>query len=79
MSPTIMLIGKFRFFFNSREEIRRHIHVSTTNGTAKIWLEPEVSLADFYHISTGELKEIIQIVEEKRDDFINSWNRHFSQ
>jgi len=78
MSPTILLIGKYRFFFNSREETRKHIHVSTSEGTAKIWLEPVISLGDFYNLSSRELTEIIKIVEKNNDTFIEKWNRHFS-
>jgi hypothetical protein len=78
MSPTVLLIGKYRFFFNSREEMRRHIHVATSDGTAKIWLEPVIALADFYNISSKELTEIINIVEENKNGFIEKWNQHFS-
>ena len=78
MSPTILLVGKYRFFFNSREELRRHVHVMTSDGTAKIWLEPAIVLADVYNMSSGELTEIIKIVEENRDGFIGRWNQHFS-
>jgi hypothetical protein len=77
MSPTILLIGKYRFFFNSREEMRKHVHISTSNGTAKIWLEPVISLSDFYNLSSRELTEIIKIVEKNNDTFIEKWNQHF--
>jgi hypothetical protein len=40
MSPTILKQGPYRFFFNSREETRMHVHVMTPDGTAKFWLEP---------------------------------------
>jgi len=77
--PTILIIGKYRFFFNSREELRMHIHINTSDGTAKFWLEPIISLADYYNLSTKELKEIQQIVEENKNDFITEWKRHFNQ
>ncbi|MCX6249190.1 MAG: DUF4160 domain-containing protein [Bacteroidetes bacterium] len=77
MSPTVLLVGRYRFFFNSREETRKHIHVTTADGTAKIWLDPVIGLADFYNLSSGELTEIIKIVEENKDGFIEKWNRHF--
>ena len=77
MSPTILITGKYRFFFNSREETRKHIHVSTSGGTAKIWLEPVLALGDFYNLSSRELTEIIKIVEKNNDIFIEKWNRHF--
>jgi len=47
MSPTILLTGKYRFFFNSREEQRRHVHVSTSDGTVKIWIELIIALLTF--------------------------------
>ena len=34
--PTVFRYGEFRFYFFSREEIRKHIHVSSPNGEAKI-------------------------------------------
>jgi hypothetical protein len=77
MSPTIMISGKYRFFFNSREESRKHIHVSTSEGTAKIWLEPEIALVTAYNLKSVELTEIIKIVEDFKDDFIKKWNLHF--
>jgi len=77
--PTILIIGKYRFFFNSREEIRMHIHISTSDGTAKFWLEPLISLADYFNLSTKELKEIQQIVEEHNDEFKAEWQQHFNQ
>ncbi len=78
MSPTILLVGKYRFFFNSREENRRDVHVSTSEGTAKIWLEPTVGLTESYNMGSKELTEIIKIVEDNKHDFIEHWNRHFT-
>jgi hypothetical protein len=45
MAPTVFRQGAFRFFFFSREEPRKHIHVSHTDGEAKFWLEPKIELA----------------------------------
>lgn len=79
MSPTILRYEKYRFFFNSREEERRHIHIASSEGTAKFWLEPIISLADYYNLSTKDLTAIKEIVEEKQEEFINEWNKHFNQ
>lgn len=46
MSPTVFIIGSYRFFFNSREETRRHVHIQTPEGIAKFWLEPTIALAE---------------------------------
>ena len=34
--PTVFKEGEYRFYFFSREETRKHIHVSSANGEAKI-------------------------------------------
>jgi hypothetical protein len=56
-----------------------HVHVNTSDGTAKFWIEPLISLAEYYNLSTKELKEIQLIVEENQNEFINAWKRHFNQ
>ncbi|MDL2228117.1 DUF4160 domain-containing protein [Odoribacter sp. OttesenSCG-928-L07] len=78
MSPTIFAYKRYRFFFNSREEKRKHVHVETVDGTAKFWIEPIVSLADYYNLSTKELKIILKIIEEKQNEIIYAWNKHFN-
>lgn len=79
MSPTIYREGPFRFFFNSREESRMHVHIASANGTAKFWLEPIVALANYYGLKTKDLSKIERIVQEHQDEFIARWNQHFSQ
>jgi hypothetical protein len=53
MSPTVFRQGRFRFFFFSREESRPHVHVSTADGVAKFWLEPQVELEHASGMSNG--------------------------
>ena len=79
MSPTVFLQQRYRFFFNSKEESRKHVHIHTPDGTAKFWIEPIVSLADYYKISDKELNSLMKIVEEKQDELTNAWNRHFGK
>lgn len=55
MAPTVYREGPFRFFFNSREEPRMHVHIQHTDGVAKFWLEPEVELASRHGIRGGDL------------------------
>ena len=45
MSPTIFRHRSYRFYFFSREEPRRHVHVISPDGEAKFWIEPEIALA----------------------------------
>jgi hypothetical protein len=56
-----------------------HVHVNTSEGTAKFWLEPLISLAEYYNLTTGELKEIQKLTEEHKDEFEQAWRKHFSQ
>ncbi len=74
--PTIYREGPFRFFFNSREEARIHVHVEAPDGTAKFWMEPIVALAVHHGFSTPELTRAETIVKEHRDEFIAAWRRH---
>ena len=51
MSPTVLRIKGYRFFFFSREETRKHIHVHCAKGEAKFWLEPNIELAKNFGLS----------------------------
>ncbi len=79
MSPTIYRIGRYRFFFNSREESRVHVHIATSEGVAKFWLEPIIALEQYHNMTTKELREIEIIVKEHENEFRSAWNKHFSQ
>lgn len=56
-----------------------HVHVHSSDGEAKFWLEPEIALADFCGLSDRELKKIRQIIEERRNEIKKSWEEHFSR
>ncbi len=78
MSPTVFRDGGYRFFFFSREEERKHVHVVSGNGEAKYWLEPKIELARNYHYSEQQLKEIKSLVEVHYHVLISAWKQHFS-
>ena len=77
MSPTVMRVGPYRFFFNSREEMRRHVHVATAGGTAKFWLEPVVALESYHELSPRDLRDVDLLVREHEDELKSAWDRHF--
>lgn len=77
MAPTVFREGSFRFFFFSREEPRRHIHVSHTDGEAKFWLEPEIELAMSQGFSQKQISEALALVQSHREEITHAWNRHF--
>ena len=79
MSPTVLRVGPYRFFFNSREERRRHVHVATADGNVKFWLEPTISIATFHNLRTKDLNAIEAMVREHADEFRQAWDTHFVQ
>jgi len=79
MSPTVLRYKKYRFFFFSREEIRRHVHVVSPEGEAKFWLEPIVALAESFRLSPRELKALQGVVARRKDEIVRAWNTHFKR
>lgn len=77
MSPTVFTECGFRFFFFSLEEARMHVHVRSSDGEAKFWLEPEVQLAKNYRYTQQQLRQIQGIVEAHRDELTAAWRKHF--
>ena len=79
MSPTIFRYKDYRFFFFSREETRKHVHVISPEGEAKFWLDPIVALAEKSELNARQLKEIQGIVERRKDEISRAWNKHFKR
>ncbi len=79
MSPTVFRIGSYRFFFNSREEPRRHVHVQTTDGIVKFWLEPIIALDSYHNLSSKTVRKIEEMVREHEDEINTEWEKHFTQ
>ena len=78
MSPTVFRYKNYRFFFFSREETRKHVHVSCPDGEAKFWLEPVVALADYAGLNPRQLRDLQRVIERERDEIVTRWHRHFS-
>jgi len=79
MGPTVFRAGGFRFFFFSREETRPHVHVVSSDGEAKFWLEPEIQLARSYHYSGQQLRDIAAHIVEHKGELIRAWKKHFDR
>jgi hypothetical protein len=77
MSPTIFRVGRYRFYFFSREEDRARVHVKCPEGEAKFWLEPIISLAAYAGLSKKQLTSIQKIVESRKDEIAKAWDEHF--
>ena len=79
--PVVFRYKGYRFFFYSNEGEPKeplHIHVVKAEKVAKLWLEPEVAIAESYAMTSGELKMLCKVAEEKRDFIIEVWNEYFS-
>ncbi len=77
VSPTVLRVRGFRFFFFSREEPRAHVHVQHADGEAKFWIEPTVELHANYGLRPAQLAEAMTLVEEHVHDIRNAWAKHF--
>ena len=77
MSPTVLRVRGFRFYFFSREETRAHVHVQHADGEAKIWIDPNVELALNHGLSARQIATAIRIVENHHDDIREAWATHF--
>jgi hypothetical protein len=77
VSPTVLRVRGFRFYFFSREEPRMHVHVYHANGEAKFWLEPTVELAASYGLSASRVNEASKLIEEHLDEIRSAWAKHF--
>ncbi len=77
MSPTVLRVRGYRFYFFSREESRPHIHVQHASGEAKFWLEPQVELAVDYGLGSTRINAARRIIEERVDDIRAAWTKRF--
>jgi Domain of unknown function (DUF4160) len=78
--PIVFRDSALRYFLFSNEGLPReprHIHVEGGGKDAKIWLEPEVTIAESYGFNSGELARILRIVLERRNLILKAWHDHF--
>jgi Domain of unknown function (DUF4160) len=77
VSPTVLRVRGFRFYFFSREEPRAHVHVQHAQGEAKFWIEPAVELHANYGLKAKQLAEAERLTEEHVDEIRRAWAKHF--
>ncbi|MBI4333524.1 MAG: DUF4160 domain-containing protein [Chloroflexi bacterium] len=79
MSPTVFREKGYRFYFLSNEEDRIHVHVTSEDGEAKFWLEPVVSLALYFGLSSRKVNDIQKLVEGHKNEIVEAWQKHFGK
>ena len=56
-----------------------HVHVKRAGDDAKIWLEPEIAVAESYGFNSGEIARILRVVRQNRSSFLRFWHDHFTE
>jgi hypothetical protein len=79
VSPTVLRVSGYRFYFFSREEPRAHVHVQHADGQAKFWLEPEVGLAQNYELSDRQILTAFRLVRKHQNEIRAAWEKHFGR
>jgi hypothetical protein len=75
--PTVLSTGPYRFFFVSLDYNEPpHVHVRRENKVAKFWLDPIV-LQRAGGFSRTELNKIARLVDENRENLLESWYEFF--
>lgn len=78
--PVLFRHKGYRFFFYSNEGNPLeplHIHVRRGEAVAKFWLEPDVTLAESFGMSSSELRELMDIAEQNKKLIKRYWNEYF--
>ena len=77
MSPTILRVKGFRFYFFSREERRAHVHVQHADGEGKVWIDASVELVANFGLKPKQVTEAQKLIEEHLDEIRSAWTKHF--
>ena len=77
VSPTVLRVHGYRFYFFSREERRAHVHVQHATGEAKFWLEPRLELAQNYGLSPARISRALETLREHEQEIREAWRNHF--
>lgn len=77
MSPTVIRVKGYRFYFFSREETRPHVHVQHATGEAKFWLGPPMEIAQNWGLSRSRLTAALRLAQEHADEIRQAWHAHF--
>ena len=73
--PTLLFQEGFKFFFYANEHEPKHIHVTKGDGYAKI--ELKTLRAVRHGLKPKELKRVLQITREHRQEFERKWDEYF--
>ena len=78
--PVVFRHGNVRFHFFSNEGTPRepvHIHAESSDGEAKFWLHPDVTIARSAGFTRRQLSELFELVRRHQEKIERAWNEHF--
>lgn len=78
--PVVFRHSGLRYYFFSNEgqpPEPAHIHITGGGRDAKVWLVPEIAIADSYGFKPRELSNILKAVAENRNLILKAWHEHF--
>lgn len=73
---TAKVIWNFLFYNMDFHENRAHVHVGKKDmqELCKIWLEPEVELAKQGDLTDAQVKQVLQIANDYREQLLQQWS-----
>lgn len=78
--PVVFRYKGFRFFFYSNEGSPRepvHVHVRGAGCEAKLWLTPQVRVADSQGLDASSLRELVEVAQANSDTIERAWHEYF--
>jgi hypothetical protein len=78
--PVVFRHLGIRFYFFSNEGNPRepvHVHATRSDADAKLWLTPDVRVAESVGFSRREQADLVRVVETRRDEIMRVWHEHF--
>lgn len=78
--PVVFRWETIRFYFYSNEGNPReppHIHAERQGAEAKLWLFPEVRVAESAGFDRRTLTELVKVTEQRKDEIERAWHEHF--
>ena len=56
-----------------------HVHAHHATGEVKIWLEPNIEVAQNFGLSERRLATALQLIREHQDEIRAAWQAHFQR
>ncbi len=56
-----------------------HVHIGSSEGEAKFWMEPAIEIAENHGIPARELTTIEEAIRSHDGQIRTAWKRHFGR